>query len=167
MSGASKLTDQALRCTDREAHADIENDGQEVCDRVSDGSGQTEQASKGKNLQIQNTSHVLAQVERFGDDVVAILLDPGADESSFSLAQERQSGLGAFGRKLREVYDGDTADEADNDRDDALHDEDPSPASDTRHDASGCSRVLQRGSVVLAIVGAKVTEAVHLPEAIC
>jgi hypothetical protein len=159
-------TDQALRCADGEAHAYVEDDGQEVRDGVGDGGGQTEQASERKNLQVQDATQVLAQVEGLGNNIVAILLDPGADESSFSLAQERQRRLGAFGCKLGEVDDRDAADEADDDGDEALHDEDPAPACDAGHDTAGCGGVSFCRPVVLAVGRSEIAEAIHVPKSV-
>ena len=159
-------TDQALRSTNRETHANVEDDGQKVRNGVGDGGGQSEKESKGKNLEVQDAAHVLAQVERLSDDIVAILLDPGTDESSFLLVQERQTRLGLLRGKLGEVDDGDAADESYDDGDDALHDEDPSPACNAGHNATGCRRVSFGRSVALAIVWTKVAQAVHLPETV-
>ena len=145
-------TDQALRSTNRKAHAYVEDDGQEIRDGIGDSGGQSEQTSKGKDLQVQNAAHVLAQVERLSNDIVAILLDPGADESSLLLVQERQSRLGLLRREFGEVDDGDATDEADDDSDDALHDEDPSPSCNAGHDATGRCRVSLGRSVTLTIV---------------
>ena len=160
-------TNQALRSTNREAHAHVEDNRQEVRNSVGDSGCQAEQEAKSKDLQVQDAAHVLAQVERLSNDIVAILLNSGTDESSLLLVQERQRRLGVLGCEFREVHDGDAADEADDNGDDALHDENPSPACDAGHDTAGRPRVGFCRSVVLAVVWTKVAQAVHLPEAVC
>jgi hypothetical protein len=163
---SGKRTNQALRRANREAHADIENDGQEVCNSIRDGGRQAEQASEGKDLQVQDAAHILAKVERLSNDIVAILFDPGADECSLLLVQERQSRLGVLRCVFWEVDNGNSTDEANHDGYKSLHDENPSPSCNTRHNTTGCCRVGFGRSVMLAIVWTEITKAVHLPETV-
>jgi hypothetical protein len=164
--GKEKLTDQALRHADRESHAGVEDDGQEVRDGVRGRRREAEERAESEDLQIARAPHVLAQVERLEHNIVAILLNPRTHESDLLLVQERQRGLGALGRQLGEVDDGEGADGAHDHRDDALHDEDPAPARDAGHDAAGSGWLELGRAVVLAEVGAQVAEAVHVREAI-
>jgi hypothetical protein len=164
--GKEKLTDQALRHADRESHAGVEDDGQEVRDGVRGRRREAEERAEGEDLQIAGALHVLAQVERLEHNIMAIFLDARTHESNLLLVQERQRGLGALGRQLGEVDDGESADGAHGHGDDALHYEDPAPTRNAGHDAAGSGWLELGRAVVLAEVRAKVAEAVHVREAV-
>jgi hypothetical protein len=161
-----KLTDQALRHADRESHAGVEDDGQEVRNGVSGRSREPEDGAEPEDLQIAGSAQVLGQIKRLEHNIMAILLNPRTNKRNLLLVQERQRSLGAPCRQLGEVDDGESADGAHDHRDDALHDEDPAPARDAGHDATGSGGLELGRAVVLAEVGAQVAEAVHVREAV-
>ena len=55
--------DEALRSSYVESHADVQNDGKEVGDRVCTGGSQAKEAGKAPDLQIQAVLEVLPDIE--------------------------------------------------------------------------------------------------------
>lgn len=56
-------SDQALRCRNTEAHALVQNDGQEVSNGVRAGGGESEQASKAPDLQVSRICQIFLDIE--------------------------------------------------------------------------------------------------------
>ena len=118
---------EALSFSDTESHTILQDDWQEVSNGVCDRCCQAEERSEAPDLEISGTGDIMFDAERCGDGIMAVMLDSGDDELRFLLVQEGDGNAlrGALGSLLREVDDCETADEADYDGEDALHDENP------------------------------------------
>ena len=79
---------ETLRGGDIEAHARIENDGQEIGDGVGIGGCKAKESGEAPNLQVEGVLEVFANVKFLWDCIVTILLDAGNDESRLLLVQE-------------------------------------------------------------------------------
>ena len=117
-------SNQALRSGDSKAHSLSQNDRQEVRNRVSDGSGQHEQSGETPDLDVHSASNVLRKAEGCRDSIVAILLNSCNDKLCFLLIQEWESkGFGPICGFFWEVGNQCAANEANDNREQALHDE--------------------------------------------
>ena len=83
--------DQALCLADAEAHALLEDDGQEIGDGVGAGGREAEEGCEAPDLEVQSVPEVLAPVELGGNGVVAIFLNAGYDEGGFFLGEETET----------------------------------------------------------------------------
>ena len=135
--GNIRRRDKALGGREAKAHALFQNDGEEVGDGVRVGSGEAEEGGEAPDFEIEGVAEVGTNAEGLRDGVVAVLLDPSDDEGGFLFVEELQAEV--LGRLLREVDDQHVACEAKNAGDEALHDEDPAPTSETAlFAARGC-----------------------------
>jgi len=119
---------QALSLAGAESHAVLENDGQEVCDGVGDGGGTHEDDGEAPDLQVNGVGHVLFEVELFWDGIMSIFLNSGYDKGGFLLVKEVGTKKALLGSKFWEVDDEIPSDEANDNCDDTLENENPSPA---------------------------------------
>lgn len=92
---------ETLRSSDIEAHTRIENDGQEVSDRVGVGCGEAEESRKAPNLQIQGVLEVFPQSEFFWNSIMAILFNASNYKVDLFLIQEFQTKC--FGGQFGEI----------------------------------------------------------------
>lgn len=111
--------DEALSLAYFEAHAFLEDDGEEIGDSVGAGSGEAEERGEAPDLQVCCVAEVFCPVESgymsvfefikscflvllFRDCIVSILLDPRNNKVGFFLGQELQTE--SFGGFLGKVY---------------------------------------------------------------
>lgn len=109
--------DEALCLGDIEAHAEHEDDGEEVGDGVGGGGAEAEEGGEAPDLEITGVAKVLAQVERGSDCVGAVLFDARDHEVDLFVVEEAAGALGLIG----EVDEEEVADEAEDAGEDAFH----------------------------------------------
>lgn len=79
---------ETLGSGNTEAHTVIQNDWQEVSDRVGVGCGETEESCETPDLHIESVSHVFTHVKFLWDGIVTVLLDSGHHECGLFLGKE-------------------------------------------------------------------------------
>ena len=159
---------QALSHGSVETHTLVKNDGQEVGNSVGGRSGKTEKSGEAPDLAVETAAEIGREVEWLCDSILTILLDTSNDEVGLLLVQEAQSErLALVGSVLWEIGDSESSDDCNYAGDQTLHNEDPSPACNALHDTRLECWVGLCWAVVLTVVLAKISEAVHLEEAIC
>lgn len=85
------------------SHPVAENNGEKVCNGIGYCRDEPEERRESPNLQIGAGAEVVAELELFGVDVVAILLQSRNHNVDLMLAQERKDG--AIDSSLGEVHD--------------------------------------------------------------
>jgi hypothetical protein len=91
--------DEIVASRTAEAYTFLQYDEKGVCDSISHSRREHKTERETANLKIHPACAVRPQVERFGDHVMAILLDVRNDELNFVLSQELLLRLAWFGGK--------------------------------------------------------------------
>ena len=117
-------SDEALGLGDVEAHAAVQDDGQEEGQRVGDGGGVEEDHGVRPHLPVQARGEVLADDKLLRDHVAAVGLHARAHPLAVAGGEEGPGGAGRVGEVNEKPVAGDTQDAGQ----DALDDEDPAPA---------------------------------------
>lgn len=146
----------------------MKNNWQKIRNGICRRRRQPKQGRKSPNLTIQSTTQIRRQAKRFRNRITTILFNARHDEIRLFLIQKSQSeGFTLLRCIFWEIGNGEGADDGYGAGDEALHDENPSPTSDAFHHAGPEGRVGFGGTVVLTVVWAEISEAVHLHEAVC
>ena len=120
-----KLTwrsNKALRRSNAETHASVQNLRQEIRQSVRHSRQATEAHGETPNLEIKTRLQELNQVERLGSDICSVGVDTSDDEIDFTLIEEVPRFLRVA---VWERYEEAVAHDADADGQDAFDDEDP------------------------------------------
>lgn len=116
-------SDEALSLTDAETQVAAEDGGEEVGECVGDGGGVEEDHGVQPDLEVGTRTHVLDQRKGLDLDVAAISVNAGADPFLLLGAQEAPALSLGVGEVDQKPVSADTED----DGNDTLNDEDPSP----------------------------------------
>ena len=100
-------SNEALCLCDVEAHAEHEDDGEEVGDGVGGGGAEAEEGGEAPDLEIAGVAQVLAEVELGGDGVGAVLLDARDHKVDLLVREEAVGTLGLVGEVDEEEVAGD------------------------------------------------------------
>ena len=120
---------KTLRGSNAKAHTSLEDDRQEVGQRIRYSRQATEAHCEAPNLEIETRLQEFDEVEGFDDHISSVGVDAGDNESDLTLVEEVP---GLLGLGVGERYEETVAHDSDKDSEDAFNDEDPSVASVSR-----------------------------------